>query len=76
MLQWLLALIVALAAGCGQGRWVKEGATDYDAERAYVQCRNAIDSHQQRGWANFDPFVADREIADCMARQGYSFAEK
>ena len=65
-------LLLALLAGCAEGRWVQAGKTDAHTQDDWEQCKADVLSGQEH---QKDTMAGGINLSGCMQAKGYRYVD-
>ncbi|MBA5868510.1 MAG: hypothetical protein GDA68_00670 [Nitrospira sp. CR2.1] len=70
---WMgLGLLLALLAGCAEGRWVQAGKTEAHTQEDWEECKAEVLSGQEH---QKDTMAGGINLSGCMQAKGYRYVE-
>ncbi len=70
---WMgLGLLLALLAGCAEGRWVQAGKTEAHTQEGWEECKAEVLSGQEH---QKDTMAGGTNLSGCMQAKGYRYVE-
>lgn len=71
---WMaVGLLLALLAGCAEGRWVQFGKTEAHMQEDWEQCKTEVLSGQEH---QKDTMAGGINLSGCMQTKGYRYVEE
>lgn len=71
---WMgVGLLLALLAGCAEGRWVQAGKTEAHTQDDWEQCKSEVLSGQEH---QKDTMAGGVNLSGCMHSKGYRYVEE
>ncbi len=71
---WMgVGLLLALLAGCAEGRWVQAGTTEAHTQDDWEQCKAEVLSGQEH---RKDTMAGGINLSGCMQAKGYRYVEE
>lgn len=70
---WMgMGLLLALLAGCAEGRWVQAGKTEAHTQEDWEQCKAEVLSGQEH---HKQTMAGGINLSGCMHSKGYRYVE-
>ena len=68
---WMgVGLLLAILAGCAEGRWVQAGKTEAHAQEDWEQCKGEVLSGQEH---HKQTMAGEINLSGCMHSKGYRY---